>query len=172
LILGLLAPSAGVGRSPRLALDDVSRPGVLLIEPRISLPPVTLAELLPAGRSAVCLGQWSGGQPIRDDGGARTRIVRRLPAVWRMRLARGQEPDRLDVQYQIDALGGQPGRLVSTESPESEVRVELRPIPPLVVSDDAEGTVLEGGVVLYMDLEAVRSAGRYSGMLTVTLTRP
>jgi hypothetical protein len=88
-----------------------------------------------------------------------------------MRLTEGQEPHRLDVQYEISSHDGRPDRLVSADGEESEVRVELRPIPPLVVPDAGDGTVVEGGLVLYVDLESVRSAGRYTGTLTVTLNQ-
>ena len=88
-----------------------------------------------------------------------------------MRLAEGQELHRLDVQYEISSHDGRPDRLVSAENEESEVRVELRPIPPLVVPDAGAGPLVEGGLVLYVDLESVRSAGRYTGTLTVTLNQ-
>jgi hypothetical protein len=149
----------------------MDRRGVLQLESRISLPRVTLAELLPAGRNAISLGRWSGRGSTIDSAGVRTRIVRRLPTVWRMRLAEGQELHRLDVQYEISSLDGRPDRLVSADGEESEVRVELRPIPPLVVPDAGAGPVVEGGLVLYVDLESVRSAGRYTGTLTVTLNQ-
>jgi hypothetical protein len=170
-LLAAIAVSAGLAASPRLEAPSIDRRGVLLLESRISLPRVTPAELLPAGRNAVSLGRWSGRAADFDGDGVRTRIVRRLPTVWRMRLAEGQEPHRLDVQYEISSLDGRPDRLVSADGGASEVRVELRPIPPLVVPDAGEGTVVEGGLVLYVDLESVRSAGRYTGTLTVTLNQ-
>lgn len=171
-VLASVAALAGLAASPRFATPSADRPGVLQLESRLSLPRVTLAELLPSERNAVSLGRWSGrGLTVDSGSSVRTQIVRRLPTVWRVRLAEGQDPYRLDVQYEISSLDGRPDRLGSAENGESEVRVELRPIPPIVVPDAGDGPVVEGGLVLYVDLESVRSAGRYTGTLTVTLNQ-
>jgi hypothetical protein len=45
----------------------------------------------------------------------------------------------------------------------------VRPLPPTIVAVDDAGAVVEGGMVLYLELDSVRRAGSYSGMLTVTL---
>jgi hypothetical protein len=171
-LLALAAASVGLAQSPHVDLSDgPGRPGELRIESRISLEGVSLRELLPAGRRANSLGKWNGGFASFDHAEIRTQIVRRLPTVWRLRLAEDQDLYRLDVQYEIGTRDGRPGRLASTDMEGSEVKVELRPIPPLVVSDTGDGQVVEGGVVLHLDLESVRSAGQYTGTLTITLNQ-
>jgi hypothetical protein len=168
----LVVASAGFAQSPHMDLaDGPGRPGELRVEPRIRLDGVTLGELLPAGRHATSLGKWNGGFANFDRAEIRTQIVRRVPTVWRLRLAEDQDLHRLDVQYEIGTLDGRPGRLASTDGDDSEVRVGLRPIPPLVVSDAGDGPVIEGGVVLHLDLDSVRSAGQYTGTLTITLNQ-
>ena len=132
---------------------------------------MTLQELVPAGSQAISLGRYSGSARAFESSGVTTQIVRRLPAVWRLRLPDGQFPDQLDVQYEITGPDGRSGRLVSDGGTQSEVRVQLRAIPPAIVSQGLDGAVVEGGLVLYMDLESVRAAGRYSGTLTVTLNQ-
>jgi hypothetical protein len=171
LVVACVAALAGLAASPRLELLGTPRPGVLQVGPRISLLPVGPAELVPDGQRSVALGTWRGGFDSFEGAGAATSISRRVPTVWRMRLADAQDLGRVDVQYEVTDTKGRPGRLASAGATGSEVRVELRPIPPLVVSDDADGIVIEGGLVLHVDLESVRSAGRYEGTLTVTLNQ-
>jgi hypothetical protein len=167
LTFGVTAEAA----PPRSALSDGSRSAVVQVEPRLELPAVHVAELMTAGRSAVALGGWTGRADAFGVEAPRTRVVRRLPALWRLRLEPGQEPGRLGVQYEILTPDGRPDRLATPGRDDSEVRVALRPIPPLVVSVDDQGTVVEGGVVLELDLDAVRAAGRYGGTLQVTLNQ-
>ena len=166
LVGGLL-----VADSRLFDLAPEARPGVLQLEPRIKLSGVRLAELIPGESEVVSHGRWTGSYSVFDARAPRTQIIRRLPALWRMRLARGDQSDRLDVQYEITDQTGRRGHLAASGAPDSEVRVELRPIPPLVISEDAAGEVLEGGLVLYIDLASVRTAGVYSGTVTVTLNQ-
>ena len=132
---------------------------------------VRLAELMSDQSETVPHGRWTGSASVFDAEAPRTQIVRRLPSLWRMRLARGDQADRLDVQYEVTDQTGRRDCLAASAAPESEVRVELRPIPPLIVSENADGVLLEGGLVLYIDLSSIRSAGVYSGTLTVTLNQ-
>ena len=144
-------------------------PGVLQIEPRISLAKVAASEMLSASGRAVSLGSWNARNAALPSGAVRTRIVRRLPAFWRMRLPDDLTVGQIDVRYELTAPDGRVGRLVAADGQQSEVRAELRALAPVVVSRDADGAIVEGGLTLYLDLESVRTAGRYTGTLTVTL---
>jgi len=176
LVLAIVAAAATYA-GPRRPVSPPYRgaaietpPGVLQVGPRISLPRVTVAEIL-GGKSQISAGKWTrnGPSPL---GTARvpTRIVRRLPSVWRMRLEDAREIDRIEVDYELTALNGKTSCLSAVDGRESELRAEVRNLPPVVVERDADGVIIEGGLVLYMDLESLRSAGQYSATLTVTLS--
>lgn len=162
------SPRSGPSRAAhgRLSADP---PGVLQIEPRVSLAKVAASEILPASSHAVSMGTWRAGNASMGSGAFRARIVRRLPVLWRMRLPEGLTVDQIDVRYEVTAPDGRPGRLVAVDGPQSEVRTELHAVGPFVVSRDADGAIVEGGLTLYLDLASVRMAGRYTGTLTVTL---
>lgn len=161
-------PRSGLYRTVYRSLR-ADPPGVLQIEPRISLAKVAASEMLSASGRAVSLGSWNARNAALPSGAVRTRIVRRLPAFWRMRLPDDLTVGQIDVRYELTAPDGRVGCLVAADGPQSEVRAELRALAPVVVSRDADGTIVEGGLTLYLDLESVRTAGRYTGTLTVTL---
>ena len=162
------SPRSGPSRpaAGRLAADP---PGVLQIAPRTSLAKVAASEILPASSHAISMGAWSAGTASMGSGAFQTRIVRQLPVLWRMRLPDGLTVGQIDVRYEVTAPDGRLGRLVAVDGPQSEVRTELHAVGPFVVSRDADGAIVEGGLTLYLDLESVRTAGRYTGTLTVTL---
>lgn len=143
-------------------------PGVLQIERRISLARVAVSEILPGPSRAISMGTWNARNGSMASPTIRTRIVRELPALWRMRLPEDLTIGQVDVRYELTAPDGRVGRLVAADGPES-VLTELRPLVPVVVSSDSGGAIVEGGLTLYLDLGSVRTAGRYTGTLTVTL---
>jgi hypothetical protein len=86
-----------------------------------------------------------------------------------MRVRDEHEAYELNVRYELTSPDGRTDRLGPADGSNSEVRTTVRPLPPTIVAVDDAGAVVEGGMVLYLELDSVRRAGSYSGMLTVTL---
>jgi hypothetical protein len=164
----LLIGSGSEAQTPFMELSDQAPAGVMVIEPRIRLEPVSIRELLPTAQ-AISAGHWSGSASSLTQSLAAPRLVRRVPSMWRIRLPESQAAQPFDVQYSIEGADGTPGRLTSESSVHSSIAVQLRPIPPLTTRGSDDSETAEGGVVLYLDLEDVRSAGRYRGTMTVTV---
>jgi len=178
-VLGLLvalsapAPRADDGASLldlELVPEFIERVGIMQIEPNLRLQPVSPDELLVGGpTAAVSAGRWTPGglttrlQPIE------AHIVRNLPSVWRMRVRDMEAVDGLDVRYEIADASGRPGVLSAEDGSGSEIRIHVDSLAPTVVLQDASGTVLEGALILRLDVENARTAGRYTGTLTVTV---
>ena len=98
-----------------------------------------------------------------------TEIVRSVGSVWRMRLPDEPSLHTLDVRYEVVGNDGRHHVLTAENDIESTIGVRVQPVPPAVVRSDLESTIIEGGLILYLDLAGVRTAGRYSGTITVTL---
>ena len=158
-------PSA---QTPFMELSDQAPAGVMVIEPRLRLEPVSIRELVPASQ-AISAGRWNGHASGFTQSFNTPRLVRRVPTMWRMRLTDEQALQPFDVQYTIEGTDGTRGKLTSEDSTDSTIGVELRAIPPLTTRGADDSETAEGGVVLYLDLDDVRSAGRYRGTLTVTV---
>ncbi|MDX1389720.1 MAG: hypothetical protein R3344_11060, partial [Acidobacteriota bacterium] len=109
-------------------------------------------------------GGFSAAGPAFD-----ARVVRRLPSIWWMRLRDPDELDNLGVRLDLTAIDGTRDRLGHSGTNDSQIRVLIQPIDPVVTRDDVDSVVVEGGAYLILDLSEVRSAGRYSGTLTVTV---
>ena len=140
------------------------------VERIIRLDPVHPTELLlAAGDQAISMGTWRPGGQMPDQRMGDLRIVRHVPFVWRMRLPDEELIDSMAVRYSITARGGRTNSLSALDGSDSEIRMIARSTPPVVVTRDGDGAIVEGGLTLYLDLEQVRSAGTYSGTLTVTI---
>ncbi len=127
-------------------------------------------ELWHGGRHhAQSMGGWAPGVALASNTRVETQIVRSVPSVWRMRL-RGEEAlPTIDVRYNMRGLDGRQDLLTHRDGSDSAIHVRVLAIPPELATRDVDGTVIEGGLMLYLDLAEVRSAGTYSGTLTVTL---
>jgi len=182
LPLGLLslvllsAQAAGAEREPHgfHGLPEPSRlgrdVGVIQVERSIRLDAVHPSELLlAAGDQAISMGTWRSGGRVPDQRMGDLRIVRNVPLVWRMRVPDEELVGALGVRYEITSPDGQANTLSAPDGSDSAIRMILRSMPPVVVTRDRDGALVEGGVTLYLDLEQVRSAGTYSGTLTVTI---
>jgi len=155
-------------RPQRLILDR--RVGVIQIQPTFQLQRVQLVEILDGTRfQAVAAGSWSRGASPTATRQVEPHIVRTIPAVWRMRVRDEHEAYELNVRYELTSPDGRVDRLGPADGSNSEIRTTVRPLPPTVVAVDDAGVVVEGGMVLYLELDSVRRAGSYSGTLTVTL---
>ena len=72
-------------------------------------------------------------------------------------------------RYMLTSPDGKSDGLASVEDPSSVIRARISPLPPRVIDGDLEFLTLEGGLVLYLDLQGVRTSGVHVGTLTVTL---
>lgn len=168
-----VAPAQVGGLGPRdveLRLDPAPRVGVLRVEPSFDLDGVVPGELLAAGGArAIPAASW---QPdLRAGAGFEldTHVVRSIPAVWSMRLPALDSLAELDVRCEIAGHDGQAGALTHPADSRSIIRVWVRSIAPQVVTGASGDVLVEGGVMLDMDLRDVRSAGPHTGTLTVTV---
>ena len=66
-------------------------------------------------------------------------------------------------------INGRPFRLGCLDKNNSEIRVKIDELPPRIVDRGAHSTLIEGGMVMHLQLEQARSAGIYSGILTVVV---
>ena len=131
-----------LGAKPVEALAGVSRQahavgGVLIVDAAIATPPIRLV------------------------------VQREIPALWRWHVdadapqfAQGTPGVRLLSQGGFD-------KLAHAGDPAQQLPVRVRVMPPRAVASDAQGRVLESGVMLEIDLGRVASAGRYIGELVI-----
>jgi hypothetical protein len=144
------------------------RPGAIVVEPSIRLEEIRPDEILSRGiHQAVSLGSWKRGAPVPDMRTAGLQVVRTIRSIWRMQLTDEATLGEIDVRFAIVGLDGRADCLAPTDGSDSEIRAVLRSTPPVVVSRDTDGAIVEGGLVLRLDLESVRTAGTYAGTLTV-----
>ncbi len=147
----------------------------LTLPSRISLEAVRLGEL--SDGSAVSAGsdrrragrdlQAFGTAPTSD---VKTVVMRRLPDLWQLQIPDGTLPDDLEVSYELIAANGRPDRLNHDRRADSEIEVRLRPLPVILLQSQGDGTVVQGGLKLELDVSQARVAGTYLGSLTVTVT--
>lgn len=153
-------------------------PGEVVVEPRIELDRIRHPELAggltttaATSRPAVLLGD--GGLVVEPTGLLFSlpsrRVVREVAALWRMELPSGVDPRDLEVTYELVARSGRRDRLSQPGEPSSEIGIRMRRTGPLEIDAPGGGAVVEGGVVLELDLTATRFAGDYAGTLEVTV---
>lgn len=162
----------GRGRSRDL-LSDI-RPGqsvgVLELAPHLEIGRVAPGEILGGGSSqAIAMGSWTrdGATPAAFE--IETRLVRTMPAVWRMRVREFDSTYATSVRYELTSPDGRVNALTSIEDPSSVIQALVSPLPPLVVDGDIDYLTIEGGLLLNLDLQDVRSSGAHVGTLTVTV---
>jgi len=175
LVVALSAISislAGSVRHPPFnsAPRTLQRTGVISIVPEVRLLPVAASEMFAGGGDrALDAGTWRPGAFEIDASRLESRIVREIPAIWSMRVRDEEELHSFDVHYRIVASDGSPDRMRLNDRSDSEIRATLEPLTPAVVLRDDDSVVIEGGAILVLDLQSVRTAGRYTGTLTVTV---
>jgi hypothetical protein len=173
LVVGSVTVAAGDARGGLRDLEIDApfqhRFGVLQLSPVVEIDRVGPGELLEGGGRAEPIGRWvpGGATPAMLD--LDTRIVRRVPSLWRMRVATPEALQDVNVRYRLTAPDGTQGMLVNENDPTSIVRVRLESMPPVIGESGFEGLIVEGGVTLEMDFRDVRTAGSHSGVLTVTV---
>jgi len=180
LAVVMLLVSIVVAAGPRGSLASFNRArqtfgqgrscGIFTIKPRLRLDPVTVKELTGCDSKQAL----SGGDFRFGDGGfhlldLRSMVTRSVPGLWRLRMPPDARLYALDVSYELVGANGRSSRLCNLDKSESEIKVIIDEIPPRVVGREAHSTLIEGGMVMHLQLEAVRSAGTYSGTLTVVV---
>ncbi|MCD4749136.1 MAG: hypothetical protein K8R59_07165 [Thermoanaerobaculales bacterium] len=142
----------------------------------VKLDRITLRELLPSrsGNSstaelALNMGAWREGASICDVSPVTTTLMRTIPSLWRMKISNAEDNGALDVSYEIKGANGRHGILSNDGRSDSEIRVATQPLAPIITEYGDGSNIVEGGVVLYLDIANARSAGRYSGTITVTV---
>jgi len=151
-------------------LDSRARVGVLQVEPSFDLDGVLPGELLArGGTAAIPEATWRPDLVPSAGFEFETQVVRSIPTVWSMRLDDLDSIAELDVRCDVTGADGQAGALTNTTDPASMIRVWVRPLAPRVVAGATADVIVEGGVVLDMDLRDVRTAGPHVGTLTVTV---
>jgi hypothetical protein len=157
---------------PTFLADFDLRVGAVRVARTVELEAIQATELL-ADHAYLALssGTYTPGGFGAGAPGFEARIVRTIPALWWMRLRDESDLDTLDVRLNLSANDGGRDRLAHDRDEDSQIRVELRPLDPVVAIDDDDSVVVEGGALLILDLTGVRSAGTYNGTLTITVDR-
>lgn len=177
-LLAMAPATALAGPRGSLASFDQARKGmqrgascgIFSIKPRVLLDPVTARELTGCDRN-----QALAARDFRLGGGAfnaidlRRTVLRSVADLWRLRLPPEARLFALDVTYELVGADGRASRLSSLGKDKSEIEVVIDEIPPRVIGRDAASVVIEGGMIMRLQLEGARSAGTYSGTLTVVV---
>ncbi len=146
--------------------------GVFSIKPRVHLEPVTAIELAGGnGRQALPSGAYRSGGGVFKSLGVHTSVSRSVPELWRMRMPLDTRLFALDVSYELVGANGRSSCLGSLEEKGSEIKVIIDKIPSRIIGREAHSMVIEGGMVIHMKMDTVRSAGKYSGTLTVVVNQ-
>lgn len=133
-----------LGAQPVEALAGVSRQahavgGVLVVDAAIATPPIRLV------------------------------VQREIPALWRWHVDGGAGMPQFAQDAPDVRLMSQGGfdNLAHASDPAQHLPVRVRMTPPRTIASDAQGRLLESGVVLEIDLGRAASAGRYVGELVI-----
>ncbi len=108
-------------------------------------------------------------------------VVRVLPDAWQAWLPSDWSPNAMNVTYELQGDSGETRVLSHSEDPRARIYVQLEPLPTStlareVISRSAEEDPLVlqqvgGGLRLTLDLRDASRAGRYSGILQITLSQ-
>jgi hypothetical protein len=166
----------GVVLRPALAAPPVVALGGTL-QARVELAPVRLDEL--GARPVEALAGVSrqahavGGRLVVDAAIAtppiRLVVQREIPALWRWHVGKDAPALPLASAAPVVRLLSQGGfdHFAHATEPAQQLPVRVRMTPPRTIASDAQGQVLESGVVLEIDLGRAARAGRYIGELVI-----
>jgi len=178
-LLAAVYANAGDVRDAIRSGDGFGRfvPGpVFSWERNFSLDRVTVQELVLSGSLkssssglAVSMGAYNRGSAGFDVPPVATTLVRSIPSLWRVQIPTAEDADAIDVTYEVEGANGHRNSLSNEMCEDSEISVTAQPLAPIVTDYGHGSTTIEGGVVLYLDIANARSAGRYSGTVTVAI---
>jgi hypothetical protein len=129
--------------------------------------PIRAAELV--GRRAAEPVVFDGFRIPGLPGGTLTR--RQLPRLWQVRIpaAAQQAGAAYDIRYEVRGANGQPDRFSLVDYPQETIPVQVESLGTVYGRHPSGDTLIEGGVLLHLDLEGVRWAGDYRGTLIITV---
>ncbi|HXV76317.1 MAG TPA: hypothetical protein VD788_08355 [Candidatus Polarisedimenticolaceae bacterium] len=170
IVLAVAAVNAqdrgGVGRDAIFASPIEPRLGVLEVRRFVDIERVAPAEFVGGSRSS---GHYRPGGFATVDLELDTRVLRSVPAVWRMRVGSVDALSEMNVRYELSTADGRTNLLAHAADPGSIVQARVDGLPPTVVDVDDRGVLVEGGVMLHLDLQGVRAAGAHTATMTVTI---
>jgi hypothetical protein len=159
----------GVGRNAIFGERIDPRFGVLEVARSIDVERVGASEVIGSPSGARSSGHYRPGGFATVGLDLDTRVMRTIPAVWRLRVARVDDLQRMNVRCELQTLDGRRNLLSHESDPGSFVQARIDPTPPRILETGDETTLIEGGVTLQMDLRNVRASGSHTGILTVTV---
>ncbi len=141
----------------------------------VGLSDITAIELLGPGGSTVDEGTstGTGWNPVLsgDVGGTAptTSMQRTSNPIWQAWVDK-RIVSALQVQYSLLGLGGTPDALVSDTVATSVIAVTITPTPMVEYDRNGRLRLIGAGAIFTCDVAGAEIAGRYEGVLTVTLS--
>jgi len=136
----------------------------LLVKSRAVIEPIDGRELLGGSDRAIPFDGKLAALPMMDSD-----IARPLPGIWQLKVPQAKSKAAVQVGYELIGIDGRRNVLTLPGEPSSGIRVTLEPIGPTTLGRSSKDALLEGGVVLHLDINSVRHAGEYRGTLTVSI---
>jgi hypothetical protein len=144
--------------------------GIFELAPLLEIGRIMPGEVLGGGSGrSISMGTWSRHGTATASFEIETQFVRSMPGIWCMRVRDFESTHTTTARYLLTSPDGSSDGLANIEDPSSVIRARISPIPPRVIDGDLEFLTLEGGLVLHLDLQGVRTSGVHVGTLTVTL---
>ena len=158
--------------STLLTAGQKSRPfafsGVRMdLETHTELERISTSELMGNGNFARYA--ISVRDPLDFQTGFTTKLTRRLPNLWKMTLPSDFDMRSLQVEYALVSATGKWDTLSAVEDTRSEIKAQLFPTPPQVTQSTREFKVIEGGLILSLEVSEAYLSGSYQGTLNVSI---
>jgi len=167
-----LVPSAALAQASfptpiEFAFEEARGGFTVKLPQKVTLQPLTAAELLAGTPATIDMGAW---MPGADPGGsiAIGSAVRTIQELWEARV--NGEVGSLDVQIEIVGEDGTPNALNHDSIPNQFIDIAVTPTPT-IINVRNNRTILVGGVELGLDLSQAGSSGNYEGRLIVTVSQ-
>jgi hypothetical protein len=135
---------------------------------RLRVEPVRSRELL-GGRSLHPI--VFHGEAMPQDVGLVTSFQRELPHLWELHVPLTKTAPSVQVVYELIGDDGRRDLLTHRRDGDSQIFVEVEPLPQRVLAGPPGEMVLEGGVVLHLDVQKARFSGEYGGTLVISVNR-
>jgi hypothetical protein len=158
-----------VGRDAIFASPIHPRFGVLEIARFVEVERVGPEEFVRGGGRSRSTGSYRPGGFASVELELDMQVIRSVPAVWQMRLESVDALQEINVRVELGTPDGRTNVLTHDSDPGSIVYARVDALPPRVLEVDDGGVLIEGGVMLHLDLQKVRASGAHSGTLTVTV---
>jgi hypothetical protein len=137
------------------------------LEPNTELEHITTAELM--GSNAAARYAIAVNDPFGFQQGVTTKLSRRLPNLWKIAIPNDFDLPSLQVDYTLLSATGKWDSLSGVEDSLSEIQVQLFPTPPEVIQTTRDFKVVQGGVIIQLEVSEVYLSGNYQGTLNVSI---